>query len=127
MFVLPVFRGPDAFETFVLQCQLPHIAFTSLEDYKRHGSSAPPHLVVTHYTELLDSKGIVLVRGDIVQPRSLDMISAKSLISNCHEYYADRNAKGAFVHAFNHRPREFDFIKMLDSMGHTTAKLRKEL
>jgi hypothetical protein len=35
MFVLPVFKGPNAFETFMVQCQLPHVLFTSLEEYKR--------------------------------------------------------------------------------------------
>lgn len=35
MFVLPVFKGPNAFETVMVQCQLPHVLFTSLEEYKR--------------------------------------------------------------------------------------------
>ena len=36
MFVLPVFRdGPNSFEVFTLQCQAPHVLFTSLEDFKR--------------------------------------------------------------------------------------------
>lgn len=35
MFILPVFRGPNSFETFVMQCQMPLVLFTSLEDYKR--------------------------------------------------------------------------------------------
>ena len=34
----------------------------------RLGSSAPPHLTLTHYTELKESKGIVLVRGDVLSP-----------------------------------------------------------
>ena len=32
------------------------------------GSAAPPHLTLTHYTELKESKGIVLVRGDVLSP-----------------------------------------------------------
>lgn len=34
MFLLPVFRGPNAFENFALQCQNPYVLFTSLEDFK---------------------------------------------------------------------------------------------
>lgn len=34
----------------------------------RLGSAAPPHLSLTHYTELKESKGIVLVRGDALSP-----------------------------------------------------------
>ena len=80
-------------------------------------------MIVTHYTELLDSKGIVLVRGDILQPHALDAISAISLMSNCHEFYSNSGQKGNFVHQFNHRQQEFDFKKMLDSMGHDTSQL----
>lgn len=90
----------------------------------RRGSSATPHLILTHYSELLDSKGIVLVRGDILQPHALDIISAVSLMSNCHEFYTNRDQKGAFVHAFNHRQAEFDYKRMLDSMGHDTSQLQ---
>lgn len=34
-FVLPVFKGPNAFENFFVQCQLPIVLFTTLEEYKR--------------------------------------------------------------------------------------------
>jgi ATP synthase F1 complex assembly factor 1 len=125
MFILPVFRGPNAFENFILQVQMPYILFTSLEDYKLHGDTAQPHLVLTHYPELLESKGLVLVRGDILQPNALDAVSAVSLMSNCHEFYSDRGQKGAFVHAFNHRQAEFDLKRMLDSMGHDTSTLNR--
>jgi len=91
----------------------------------RHGDTAQPHLVVTHYPELLESKGVVLVRGDILQPNALDAISAVSLMSNCHEFYSDRGQKGNFVHAFNHRQTEFDLKRMLDSMGHDTSQLNR--
>jgi hypothetical protein len=33
----------------------------------RRGAGATPHLVLTHYREMAD-KGVVLVRGDILQP-----------------------------------------------------------
>jgi ATP synthase F1 complex assembly factor 1 len=120
MFVLPVFRGPNSFETFALQCQPPLVLFTSLEEYKRHGSSATPHFVLSHYTELVDSHGMVLVRGDIIQPHALDAIQASSLMHNAHEYFTDFGAKREFVQAFNKRPERFDFKKLLDSMGHAT-------
>lgn len=124
MFVLPIFRGPNAFETFTLQCQLPYVLFTSLEEMKRNGSAAAPHFVLTHYSELINSKGIVLVRGDILQPGSLDALQASSLSAHCHQFYTDPNgAKAGFVRAFNHRQHEFDFKRMLDSLGHDTSKL----
>ena len=33
--VLPVFKGPNAFEMFMVQCQLPLVLFTTLEEYKQ--------------------------------------------------------------------------------------------
>lgn len=71
MFVLPIFKGPNAFETIMVQCQLPCVLLTSLEEYKRQGPVAVPFMTMTHYTELQSTKSVVLVRGDIVDPNAL--------------------------------------------------------
>ena len=107
MFVLPVFKGPNAFENFMVQCQPPlvrvgagsrnaarrarvtrgglarsdsamaalqptrQVLVTSLEEYKRHGSGAAPQVALTHYTELAEEKGVVLVRADVIQPNAV--------------------------------------------------------
>lgn len=34
--------------------------------------------------------------------------------------------KHAFVHAFNHRQADFDFKRMLDSLGHDTSQLPRD-
>ncbi len=39
---------------------------------RRYGPNAPPHLSLTHYTELLDSHGLALVRGDIIHDKGLN-------------------------------------------------------
>ena len=39
---------------------------TYMEDFKRKGSNAHPYVVFTFFNELLFSKGIVLLRGDII-------------------------------------------------------------
>ena len=39
---------------------------TYLEDFKRSGTNAQPYIVFTLFTELLFNKGVVLVRGDII-------------------------------------------------------------
>lgn len=151
MFVLPIFKGPNAFETILVQCQIPCVLLTGLEEYKRragctksppwrgvlcwrqgrglvalgprprsvsrrepeherapsrrlpslhglscharlvapmHGPSfqppplppacrqgpgATPFMTMTHYRELQSSHGLVLVRGDIIDPNALSM------------------------------------------------------
>lgn len=45
---------------------MPYMLFTGLDDYRARGSDATPFLTVTHYTEFSESKGLVLVRGDVV-------------------------------------------------------------
>lgn len=39
--------------------------YTPLAEYKLRQSFAQPTLILTHYTDLSDSHGIVLMRGDI--------------------------------------------------------------
>ena len=101
----------------MVQCQLPHALLTSLEDFKRHGPSATPHFSLTYYRELEESKGLVLVRGDITQPDALTVEQAGALMRDVHDFYTDA-ARYALVHAFNHRPAEFDFARVLEALGH---------
>jgi hypothetical protein len=39
---------------------------TYLEDYRKKGSNAQPYVVFTFFPELLFTKGIALVRGDVI-------------------------------------------------------------
>lgn len=121
-FVLPVFKGPNAFENFYVQCQLPIVLFTTLEEYKQRGSAATPAVVLTHYTEMVADKHIVLVRGDIISPSACSRGEAEQLTRLLHDFYTV-DQKYSFVHAFNHRQSEFDLKRMLDSLGHDTSQL----
>ena len=113
--MLPLGKGDGKSLTVLLQCQLPHVLYTGLEDYKqcastqilflmhcvqktawpkpcsfchlvrtraicacRLGASAPPVLTVTHYTELQESHGIVLARGDVVSPHVVSVPEVRS-------------------------------------------------
>jgi ATP synthase F1 complex assembly factor 1 len=87
---------------------------TSLEDFKRRGAAAPPHLVVTHYPELANSKGLVLVRGDLVHVGgSLAGAAAPSLLRRAYDHYLDDVKYKRYVEAFNKRPAEFDWAALL--------------
>jgi hypothetical protein len=114
MFVLPLSK-PGGYMNLLLNWQVPLALLTSVEEYRRFGAGAPPHMSITHYTgglvavfvqdrplrlrmcpwrgrawlglgpaaagafaeknpaihgnrppELAESKGLVLVRGDIM-------------------------------------------------------------
>jgi hypothetical protein len=45
---------------------MPFVLFTTLEEFRKHQSNAPAHMTVTMYPELVESKGLALLRGDIV-------------------------------------------------------------
>lgn len=44
------------------------IMLTPLQEYKMRGSFATPYLVLTNYTDLAHSHGVVLLRGEITPP-----------------------------------------------------------
>lgn len=122
---MPVFKGPNAFENFFVQFQLPHVLFTTLESYKQLGAGATPALTLTHYTELTKDKGIVLIRGDILNPSTVTRLEAQTLLRLSEDFYLDPR-KHEFVRAFNHKPSDFDLKRMLDSLGHDTSNLSPE-
>ena len=41
------------------------VLFTSLQEYKLRQDYATPHLILTHYTDLAQSHGLVLLRGEL--------------------------------------------------------------
>ena len=58
------------------QAQLPHVLFTTVDEFRVLGPDAPAHVVLTHYAELAEDKGVVLWRADVVSPALL--VSASS-------------------------------------------------
>lgn len=94
-FILPLHRmtsdgqSSSAFEFYFLEWSFYHspvsvqgqphtnpristILFTSLAEYKLRQSYAQPHLVITHYTDLVQTHGIVLMRGELTPiPKSI--------------------------------------------------------
>lgn len=72
MFIIPLHRNNGHFKLLTqwqdncfVNMNIAQLA-TYLEDYKRQGKNAHPYIVFTFFTELLFSKALVLVRGDIV-------------------------------------------------------------
>lgn len=88
-------KEETAFEMFFMQwALLPHpsgvpkttpppsaVLFTSLAEYKLRQEYAQPALVLTSYTDLIDSKDLVLMRGDITEGQGTDTEPGKPVIS----------------------------------------------
>eukprot|EP00850_Spirogloea_muscicola_P012476 SM000081S22610 [mRNA] locus=s81:4969:11336:+ [translate_table: standard] len=115
LFVLPV-RKERGFITMLLQAQMPHLLFTGLEDYKALGPQATPYMTVSHYKDLADTKGLVLVRGDVVLPSKLNDDEAKALLKDAHAFFLEDN-KYRHVTTFNKASADFKFEEVLREAG----------
>ncbi|MCO5606599.1 hypothetical protein L7F22_060787 [Adiantum nelumboides] len=117
LFVVPLQQG-NGYTSFFLQAQMPHMLFTGLEDYKRRGTNASPYLTVAHYTELADSKGLVLVRGDIVFPSKLNDIQVCWDKTNgvSHSFFL-HDSRFSLVEQFNEDSADFEFQDVLRELN----------
>lgn len=100
---------------FIVTVQMPHILITGLEDYKARGTQASPYFTVTHYTEFAESKGVVLIRGDVVFTSKLNDSEAKWLLETTHSFYLN-DARYKLVERFNKETREFEFKDVLQAL-----------
>ncbi|KAL4402825.1 mitochondrial proton-transporting ATP synthase complex protein [Malassezia pachydermatis] len=57
------------------------VLFTPLAEYKLRQEYAQPSLVLSHYTDLIESKGLVLLRGEITESSPEDGSDAKPSLS----------------------------------------------
>ena len=63
------------------------VIFTHLGAFKMHGSYAQPHTTVTHYLDLADDKGLVLMHGQVVPDRGVSTTEATWLVSCVQRFY----------------------------------------
>ncbi|KAJ3096321.1 hypothetical protein HDU97_006022 [Phlyctochytrium planicorne] len=107
-FVLPIPRD-SGYEFFFMQVAKGNLYFTPLLEYKTKQEHARPHLVLNHFDEFADSKGIVLMNGEIFS-KVLKPDDAKILVYLTQMFYVTGSArKLQLLEDFHLRPSEFDF------------------
>jgi ATP synthase F1 complex assembly factor 1 len=109
-------------EFFFLQFQSHQCNFTSLIEYKTKGEKARPFLTITHFPELAESKGIVLMKGDINDnpKKMLSASNAQFLAFALQQFYSpDNPRKLKLVERFNDLPEEFDYQELIKEMDNT--------
>eukprot|EP00193_Tetraselmis_chui_P003758 CAMPEP_0177757874 /NCGR_PEP_ID=MMETSP0491_2-20121128/3874_1 /TAXON_ID=63592 /ORGANISM="Tetraselmis chuii, Strain PLY429" /LENGTH=260 /DNA_ID=CAMNT_0019273551 /DNA_START=61 /DNA_END=843 /DNA_ORIENTATION=- len=126
LFVLPIIKSGGAFFNVLTQCQVPFVLCTSLEEFRSMGPNAPTHVTVTHYTELQESKGVVLGRADVTSASGdVSVFEANTLVSLLQSYYLE--ATGYLkVHTFNHDPEAFKFEEVLAEVQAVNRALKSE-
>ncbi|KAK3828535.1 MAG: ATP11 protein-domain-containing protein [Benniella sp.] len=115
MFLLPLSHD-DGVEFYLMQFAFHQVVFTSLLEYKTHGTNARPFLTLTHYPELIDSKGIVLMSGSLLSdPRVLTIDQAQVLTFGLQQYYvSDNKDKLQLLQDFHKRPEQFSHQKLIE-------------
>lgn len=114
MFVFPLPRG-QGYVSMLFQARGHVHLYTELAAYKERGEQAVPALSCVFYTELRDTKGLVLMRGE-VNVKQLQPTDAAFLGNQTTLWYHDEE-RYAHVHAFNHAPSTFDFSKVVEKMS----------
>lgn len=114
------FVKPPSFDS--LNPKISTVLFTPLEEYKLRGTFAIPYLVLTNYTDLASTHGVVLLRGEVTPRRDSDdqyMLSqedAQQLSMAMQKFYLWDNGEGEgekLLKNFHHRPQEFKWEELL--------------
>ncbi|TBU34838.1 ATP11-domain-containing protein [Dichomitus squalens] len=106
------------------------ILFTPLQEYKLRQSFATPYLVLTHYTDLAKSHGLVLLRGEITPSGAsagvgagedgmrymLSQQDAQLLAIHVQRFYLQHEGseeRAALLKTFHEAPEQFKWEKLL--------------
>ncbi|KAJ3155720.1 hypothetical protein HDU86_004189 [Geranomyces michiganensis] len=123
MFLVPLPRDAG-YEFFVMQIAGHQVYFTSLLEYKTHGENARPHLVLTHHTEFMQDKNLVLMLGETTKQNAtasgtpvMTLLEAQNLVYQMQMFYVTGSAeKRQLVDDFHNKPAELDHQKLIDAI-----------
>nr|BAN66141.1 conserved hypothetical protein [Babesia bovis] len=118
MFIFPISVGAGSYNMFLQFSDGKSGLFTSVDAYKKLGiHRSPPYFILTLFDELLEQKDIVLVRGDIVNPKDVSKQNAERLMNLTIQFYTDINLY-RWVDTSNNRPRDFQYDEFVRSCGY---------
>ncbi|BFY99627.1 hypothetical protein BsWGS_02667 [Bradybaena similaris] len=113
VFVYPV-RRDDGFEFILSQFDINEVYFTPLGMFQLVRENAPPCLTLTHYTDLMEDKGIVLMNGQYDE-KVLKQQLALSLVQQMSIFYGRNSKFYNLVHRFNYEPHNFQYQELIDA------------
>lgn len=109
IFIFPVHRKGGHF-VLISEAQenARMVLFTFLEDYKKNGFLSSPWLVLNIFQETLNTKGIALVRGDIIDEK-MSKAEASLLLKRYIMFYLTPELYSEHVYAFNNNQADFKY------------------
>ncbi|KAL8878909.1 MAG: hypothetical protein Q9192_008345, partial [Flavoplaca navasiana] len=99
-FILPLPReGSTGAEIHFLQWSFPApdtvtVVFTHLAEYKLRGEYSQPHTTITMHLELMEEKGVVLMQGQVVEGRGVNVDEARWLVLCLQKFYGGEEGDG---------------------------------
>ncbi|XP_062995310.1 ATP synthase mitochondrial F1 complex assembly factor 1 isoform X1 [Elgaria multicarinata webbii] len=106
----------EGYEFFVGQWSGAELHFTSLINIQTQADAAPSQLILYHYPELQEEKGIVLMTAEM-DSKFLSVAEAQCLASQVQLFYAtERQETFRLVEAFNHQPDEFKYMSVISEL-----------
>jgi len=119
LFPLPRDQG---YEFVVVQFLNNEAHFTSLINYQAHKENAPECLGIMHYTELMETKGIVLMVGEFDKD-VLSANEAKCLADQIELYYSrPSERKLDLLNDFTKRPAYFNHTDLIEEMNNLSLE-----
>ncbi|KAJ1624617.1 ATP11 protein-domain-containing protein [Pavlovales sp. CCMP2436] len=122
MFIAPVRRG-EGFFVLAMQHKEQSLCLTFLEEFKKSPETATPWVFATLYDDLLESKGLALLRADFMPHLITKEEVAKTLSQLLTTYTSDRYDR---IWIFNHAPKFFKVDEYLDECGCTVGSKKDE-
>jgi len=123
------FDTTSGFEVMLVNVQSPSLLITSLEEYKLRGAhNASPYAVMTLYDDLAASKGVVLVRGEVMEVSVLPP-QLRQMWSLLRALYCDPSNESSalfeqYAAAFNKKPNPtFDFEAYIQQCKKKVAEM----
>jgi len=117
-FIYPLPRDNNQWFFYVGQWGGNEINFTSLEHYKLNGPDAPVLLSMCHYPDLMESKGLCLMVGDV--DSSLIRKEDAHLLAMYVQYFHTEEKGMNLVKKFSTAPQDFkyeDVIAAVETIG----------
>ncbi len=98
-----------------------HLMITSLAAFKLHKEYAKPHTTVSFHSELKDSKGLVLMNGQVDKEAAVSLKDVRLLLLNLQRFYGAMGDSSdvskqriKLVKDFNRGSSKFDVKKFLE-------------
>ncbi|XP_041647841.1 ATP synthase mitochondrial F1 complex assembly factor 1 [Cheilinus undulatus] len=110
LYALPQKEG---YEFFVGQWSGHELHFTSLINVQMLGENAPSQLILYHYPELKEKKGVVLMTAEM-DPKFITVHQAQCLANQVQLFYGtQRQETFRLVETFNHSPADFKHMSVI--------------